>query len=81
MHIFIANHSPISKGWNLGDKSRIQGFDELANVLKGHKVDFLSGHSHIMNNVSISENIMDHNAAAISGSWWIEEPRWGYPDS
>lgn len=74
MHIFIANHSPISKGWNLGDKSRIQGFDELANVLKGHKVDFLSGHSHIMNNVSISENIMDHNAAAISGSWWIEEP-------
>ena len=63
MHIFIANHSPISKGWNLGDTSRIEGFDELANVLKGHKVDFLSGHSHIMNNVSISENIMDHNAA------------------
>ncbi len=73
-HIFIAHHSPIARWWKSGDKWFIEKGADMVKVLEGYKVDFLSGHTHIMDNIRINDNIMEHNAAAISGSWWIEEP-------
>ena len=42
----------------------------MLSLLDGRKVDILSGHSHIMNNYTISATVMDHNAPSICGSWW-----------
>ena len=66
-HIYIAGHSPILKWW-LGE-AIVKG-DEVLELLKGRKVDFLSGHTHVQNNIEIDDNIIDHNAPSICGSWW-----------
>ena len=64
-HIFIAQHSPIA-GWH----GNIINADRMLALLDGRKVDILSGHSHVMNNYTISPTVMDHNAPSICGSWW-----------
>ena len=67
-HIYIAGHSPLYEWWR---KAYIERGEELVGLLKGRKVDFLSGHTHIQNNIKISDLIMDHNAPSICGAWWM----------
>ena len=68
-HIFIAQHSPIT----VKEGKMIKRADELLALLDGYKVDILSGHTHVMNKLKISENVTDNNAAAIGGAWWATD--------
>lgn len=43
---------------------------KVLDILKDHRVDVLSGHTHI--NVNYEQgNVFEHNVAAICGSWWM----------
>lgn len=64
-----------------GDTFRIDASEsnkrELFSVLKGYKVHFVTGHTHVIYNVNPSEssllsaeNIYEHNAGSVCGSWW-----------
>lgn len=66
-HIFIAQHAPVYR-WFKGNY--LVNGEKMLSLLKGRKVDFLCGHTHISNKLIYSEDIMEHNAAAICGSWW-----------
>ena len=66
-HIFIAQHSPLYFWFK--EQDCLLG-DEMLALLEGRKVDFLSGHTHILNNLTYSDDIHDHNAASICGTWW-----------
>lgn len=65
--IYIAQHSPITR-WFLN--RMIDNSDKILDIVRGHKVIFMTGHSHISNNIDIEENIVEHNAAALCGTWW-----------
>lgn len=64
-HIVLAQHSPSVIG-----AEPIHGYGRFMKILDRYKVDILSGHSHIMQTRRLSENVVDHNAGAICGSWW-----------
>nr|MCR5519885.1 calcineurin-like phosphoesterase C-terminal domain-containing protein [Bacteroidales bacterium] len=66
-HIFIAQHSPTYHWFK--DRYIVNGKEMIA-MLEGYKVDFLSGHTHILNNFKYTEDIREHNPAAICGAWW-----------
>lgn len=70
-HIFIAQHAPFIY-WERG-YSYIGNGDRLLSLLQGRKVTFLSGHTHINNNMEIAPGISESNVAAICGSWWITD--------
>ena len=43
----------------------------LVSKFKGYKVDFVTGHTHVLYNVDkSSEGIYEHNAGAVCASWW-----------
>lgn len=65
--IYVAQHSML-KLWPINQL--IKDSDKLLDIIRGHKVLFLTGHSHICNNMEIEENITEHNVAAICGTWW-----------
>lgn len=67
-HIFIAQHSPI-----IVRDGKIDRADDMLALLTDYKVDFLSGHSHVMKNTRVSDNVTDHNAASIGGAWWVTD--------
>ena len=66
--IYIAQHVPTMRR-----KNKIEQANALLELVRGHKVTFLSGHTHINNNFIIEKNITEHNIAAICGSWWESE--------
>ena len=66
--IYIAQHAPIGKG----RRKTVQA-DNLLELVRGHKVTIMSGHTHINNNTIIDRNVTDHNVAAICGAWWDTE--------
>ncbi len=66
--IFIAQHAPTMHG-----KKRISQANSLLDILRGHEVTFLSGHTHVNNNFTIEKNVTEHNIAAICGAWWDTE--------
>ena len=66
--IYIAQHAPIGKG----RRKTIQA-DNLLELVRGHKVTIMSGHTHINNNTVVERNVTDHNVAAICGAWWDTE--------
>lgn len=71
-HIFIAQHSPtafVSEGGH----SMVRNAEKMLDILKGRKVTFLSGHTHINNNFELAEGINECNVAAICGTWWITD--------
>ena len=65
--IYVAQHSPLN-GRNYG-KMTI-GHEEMLDLLKGHKVSFISGHNHTQGNFEYAEGVREHNVAAICGTWW-----------
>ncbi len=66
-HIFIAQHSP---AWRWFKNNWIINGKEMVEMLEGYRVDFLSGHTHILNNHVYTPEIREHNPAAICGAWW-----------
>lgn len=66
--IYIAQHAPTMRG-----KKKIQQANALLDLVRGHKVTFLSGHTHVNDNFTIEKNITEHNIAAICGAWWDTE--------
>ena len=67
-HIYIAQHSPVTG--RISDDGYIYNGQTLINMLKDRKVCFISGHNHLNDNYQYSPNIIEHNVAAISGTWW-----------
>ncbi|MBO5419307.1 MAG: calcineurin-like phosphoesterase C-terminal domain-containing protein [Bacteroidales bacterium] len=65
--LYIAQHSPV-KYWENGRK--IIGASDLIDIVRGRNVTFISGHTHVNNNLEYEKNITEHNVAAICGSWW-----------
>ncbi|MCI1785093.1 MAG: calcineurin-like phosphoesterase C-terminal domain-containing protein [Bacteroidales bacterium] len=66
-HIFIAQHSPL---YLLSRKIYIANAKKMLAILKGRKVDFLSGHTHVQDNMVYSPDIMEHNAPSLCGAFW-----------
>lgn len=65
--LFIAQHSPLA--------GRERGFQivntkEMLDIVDDHKVTFISGHNHASKHFDIREGIIEHNIAAICGTWW-----------
>ena len=70
--IFIAQHSPMN-----GRCYRTENFDintvnceELLKTIGNHNITVLSGHNHMHGNFQYNDNVMEHNIAAICGTWW-----------
>lgn len=66
--IYIAQHVPTGI-----HRRRIHQLNRLLDLVRGHKVTFLSGHTHVNNNHTVERNITEHNIAAICGAWWETE--------
>ncbi len=71
-HIYMAQHSPIRFVFPRKKQDIVNAAEMLA-ILDGYKVDILSGHTHMMNTLPVSENVTDHNAAALGGAWWATD--------
>ncbi len=74
--IVVALHSPLnsvsvnSSGDLISSTDLLNG-SELKSVLNEFSsVKFISGHTHVNYNVEISNNMYEHNIAAISATWW-----------
>ncbi len=65
--IYVAQHSPVRTHWN---NKKILGTSDILSSLRGHKVTFISGHTHINNIFEYEENVTEHNVASICGTWW-----------
>lgn len=66
-HIYVCHHSPLS-GRNK-DLSFIYNGQKLVDVLKGHRINFISGHNHVNYNFRYGD-ITEHSVAALCGTWW-----------
>lgn len=66
--LFIAQHCPLQK-WDKGNM-RIVNSRQLLDIVSGHKTIFISGHTHINNNLDYGNGITEQNIAAICGAWW-----------
>ncbi len=73
--VIVTSHAPVYRkgadnllniyNYNLTNSST------LISKFKGYKVDFVTGHTHVLYNVDKpSEGIYEHNAGAVCASWW-----------
>lgn len=67
-HIYIGQHSPLN-GRNKNNEFIYNG-QKLVNVLNGHQLHFISGHNHVNYNFDYAPGIIEHNVAALCGTWW-----------
>lgn len=67
--LYIAQHGTAFR-WFDRESPWIVAFPELVDMVRGHKVTFVAGHTHISNNMNYEENIVEHNAPSICGAWW-----------
>ena len=70
--VYVAQHSPLN-GRNHRTKNygpNIINCDKLISLLSEHKVTFLSGHNHVSGFFQYNEDMIEHNIAAICGTWW-----------
>ena len=68
--LYICQHSPVRKRRQLVANQKIVNASEMFDIVRGHKVIFIAGHSHVFCNHEFEKNIVDHNIAAICGAWW-----------
>ena len=69
--LFIVQHSPLNGRSPVRHTDEVVvNRDKLFEIIKGRKTTFISGHNHTNGNYTYGPDIMDHNVAAISGSWW-----------
>ena len=66
--IYVVQHGTVYRWF---DQERwIVSTKEFIKLMGSHKVTFISGHTHISNNMIYGENIVEHNVPAICASWW-----------
>ncbi len=65
--IYVAQHASLNGRHYTG---MIINHDRLLDILKGHQVTFLSGHNHTNGVFEYAPGVMEHNVAAICGTWW-----------
>lgn len=71
--IYVGQHSPTNgRTYLSGGKETdlIHNGREFLNILKDHNVTIISGHNHINMNFTYSPEVVEHNVAAICGTWW-----------
>lgn len=42
----------------------------LYKLLEGYNAHIISGHTHFNTNVCFNDSLMEHNTAAVCGTWW-----------
>lgn len=63
--IYVAQHVPMGH-----TRRKLHNQDALMDILRGRKVNVLSGHMHTNSIRTLEKNITEHNVAAICGAWW-----------
>ena len=67
-YIYVAQHSPVAG--RISNSGFIYNGQALLDIFKGRQVCFISGHNHLNDNYRYTPEIIEHNLAAISGTWW-----------
>lgn len=71
--VIVTSHAPVyakETKKNVNDYY-LNNSATLVPKFKGYKVDFVTGHTHVLYNVDkSSEGIYEHNAGAVCASWW-----------
>lgn len=74
--VIVTSHAPVYaketvKNVNAVTTYYLNNSETLISKFKGYKVDFVTGHTHVLYNVDkSSEGIYEHNAGAVCASWW-----------
>ena len=69
--VMISMHEPTYMPTNAsGSYSRASYASTLLQILGSRKVHLVSGHSHTINNVSVSSDVYEHNAGSLCATWW-----------
>lgn len=70
--VYVAQHSPMNGRYHVkkNNEMNIVNHERFADIFTGFKVTFLSGHNHINGNFRYNEDMIEHNIAAICGTWW-----------
>ena len=67
-NIYLAQHASQNGRYYSG--KMVVNHEKMLEVLKGHNVNILSGHNHMNRNSQYTPEVMEHNVAAICGTWW-----------
>ncbi len=51
----------------------IERAEEMLELMRNHKVEILSGHTHVCSNIQIRPWAMEHNVGAACGAWWTDK--------
>lgn len=70
--VVVAMHAPLYRFLGTMSFIGLSGGAEMLDILKGHEVQVITGHTHRMNNVdNLSEKkVFEHNAGAVCATWW-----------
>lgn len=71
--VIVTSHAPVyAKETKKNENTYyLNNSGTLISKFKGYKVDFVTGHTHVLYNVDkSSEGIYEHNAGAVCASWW-----------
>ena len=71
--IYVGQHSPTNgRFYTYGgsETKLIVNGQAFLDILKGHKVTIISGHNHLNKNFRYTPDVVEHNVAAICGTWW-----------
>lgn len=63
--LYVASHCPLYH-----DGAPLVNEQKLLELVRGRKVDFLSGHAHVNRNRIVEKDVFSHNIAAMCGAWW-----------
>ena len=66
--IYLAQHASL----NVVEQPQVNvaNNERMLEILKGHKINIISGHTHINGNFQCSRTVAEHNVATICGTWW-----------
>lgn len=66
--IYLAQHASL----NVKEKELVNDANnaKMLKILEGHKINIISGHTHINGNFQCSPKVFEHNVATICGTWW-----------
>lgn len=67
-YVYVGQHSPLNG--RSKNNEFIHNGQRLVDALKGHQVHFISGHNHVNYNFDYAPGIIEHNVAALCGTWW-----------
>lgn len=72
--VFVVMHIPSSLQkklrYNTLDQDETVNAAALYELLEGYNTHIISGHTHFNTNVCFKDSLMEHNTAAVCGTWW-----------